>query len=135
MRDKREAAAEARARRVMILEDDEATAELIRFYLQEEGYETAVALIGKDFARKVAAYRPDLITIDVILPDVSGFSVFKTLQENEATRDIPIVFITVRESTKEQGLAMGAAGYVVKPFSEGDLKATIRSALGAAQQP
>jgi len=118
----------------MILEDDEATAELIRFYLQEEGYETAVALIGRDFAERVAAYHPDLITIDVILPDMSGFSVFKALQENEATRDIPIVFITVRESKKEEGLAMGAAGYVVKPFSEGDLKTTIRSALGDAAQ-
>jgi len=130
----RDRAGKGEAGKVMILEDDEATAELIRFYLEEEGYQTSVALMGKDFVDKVAAYHPDLITIDVILPDMSGFSVFRTLQENEATRGIPIVFITVRESKKEEGLAMGAAGYVVKPFSEGDLKTTIRAALGAVQQ-
>ena len=117
------------AKKIMILEDDEATAELIRFYLQEEGFETAVSSKGAGFADKVAEYRPDLITLDVLLPDTNGFSVFKTLQQDERIRDIPVIFISVLEKEKEKGIKMGARGYVVKPFREDELKDTIKSIL------
>ena len=118
------------AKRIMILEDDEATAELIRFYLEEEGLQTAVSTKGAGFADKVAEFQPDLITLDVMLPDTNGFSVFKTIQEDERISDIPVIFISVLEKEKEKGIKMGARGYVVKPFKEDELKATIKSVLG-----
>jgi DNA-binding response OmpR family regulator len=117
------------AKKIMILEDDEATAELIRFYLEEEGLQTAVASRGAGFADKVAEYKPDLITLDVMLPDTDGFTVFKRIQEDDRISGIPVIFISVLEKEKEKGIKMGAQGYVVKPFKEIELKETIKSVL------
>jgi two-component system alkaline phosphatase synthesis response regulator PhoP len=117
------------AKKIMILEDDEATAELIRFYLEEEGLQTAVSSRGAGFADKVAEYNPDLITLDVMLPDTDGFTVFKTIQEDDRISNIPVIFISVLEKEKEKGIKMGAQGYVVKPFKEIELKETIKSVL------
>ena len=116
-------------KKIMILEDDEATAELIRFYLEEEGLQTAVSTKGAGFADKVVEFQPDLITLDVMLPDTNGFSVFKTIQEDERISDIPVIFISVLEREKEKGIKMGARGYVLKPFREDELKETIKSIL------
>ena len=84
-------------KKIMILEDDEATAELIKFYLQEEGFQVAVSARGNGFIAKAAEYQPDLITLDVLLPDADGFSIFKELQEEARTKNIPVIFITVKE--------------------------------------
>jgi DNA-binding response OmpR family regulator len=116
-------------KKIMILEDDEATAELIRFYLEEEGLQTAVSTKGAGFADKVAEFQPDLITLDVMLPDTNGFSVFKSIQEDKRISDIPVIFISVLEKEKEKGIKMGARGYVIKPFKEDELKKTIKSVL------
>ena len=116
-------------KRIMILEDDEATAELIRFYLEEEGLQTAVSNKGAGFADKVAEFQPDLITLDVMLPDTDGFTVFKTIQGDERIRNIPVIFISVLEKEKDKGIKMGARGYVIKPFKEEELKETIKSVL------
>ena len=120
-------------KKIMILEDDEATAELIRFYLEEDGLQTAVSAKGAGFADKVAEFQPDLITLDVMLPDTDGFSVFKTIQVDERISHIPVIFISVLEKEKEKGLKMGARGYVVKPFKEDELKETIKSVLEEEQ--
>lgn len=120
-------------KKIMILEDDEATAELIRFYLEEEGIQTAVSTKGAGFADKVAEFQPDLITLDVMLPDTDGFTVFKTIQEDDRISNIPVIFISVLEKEKEKGIKMGARGYVVKPFKENELKKTIKSVLEKEQ--
>jgi len=120
-------------KKIMILEDDEATAELIRFYLEEDGLQTAVSTRGAGFADKVAEFQPDLITLDVMLPDTDGFSVFKTIQGDDRISNIPVIFISVLENEKEKGLKMGARGYVVKPFKEDELKETIKSVLEEEQ--
>ena len=114
-------------KKVMILEDDEATAELIRFYLEEDDFQTSVLLEGKDFVDKAAAYQPGLITIDVILPDTDGFSVFEALKRDKRTKDIPVIFVTVSEEVQEKGIKMGAHGYLSKPFKEDDFKKVINS--------
>jgi len=117
------------ARKIMILEDDEATAELIKFYLKEEGFQVSISSKGEGFVDRAAEYQPDLITLDIMLPDTDGFSIFRILQQDERTRDIPVVFVTVKEADKEKGIKMGAGGYVVKPFKEEELKETIKSVL------
>jgi len=116
-------------KKILILEDDEATAELMKFYMHEEGFQVAVSSKGSSFINKAAEFQPDLITLDVLLPDADGFSVFKNLQQDERTRNIPVIFVTVRED-KEKGLKMGARGYIMKPFKEGELKNTIKSIVG-----
>ena len=115
-------------KKIMVLEDDEATAELMKFYLQEEGFQVVVSSRGTSFIKKAAEFQPDLITLDVLLPDANGFSIFEKLQQDEHTRNIPVIFVTVREE-KDKGIKMGASGYIVKPFNEGELKGTIKSIL------
>jgi len=115
-------------KKIMILEDDEATAELMKFYLEEEGFQVVVSSRGTSFIKKAAEFQPDLITLDVLLPDANGFSIFEKLQQNERTRNIPVIFVTVREE-KDKGIKMGASGYIVKPFNEGELKGTIKSII------
>jgi DNA-binding response OmpR family regulator len=117
-------------KKVMILEDDEATAELIKFYLKEEGFQVAISSKGEGFVDMVAEYQPDLITLDIMLPDTDGFTIFRILQQDERTRDIPVIFVTVAEGEKEKGIKMGASGYVVKPFKEDELKESIKAILG-----
>jgi len=116
-------------KKIMILEDDEAIAELMSFYLQEEGFKTAISSRGAGFADKVAEYQPDLITIDILLPDTDGFRVFQTIQQDERISHIPVIFVSVLEKEKEKGIMMGARGYIVKPFKENELKETVKSIL------
>jgi len=111
----------------MILEDNESNADLISFYLKEEGFETAVAATGSDFVNRVAAYGPDLITIDILLPDADGLEVFQELLQEKRTKDIPVVFVTVEEAKQKKGLEMGACGFITKPFTEKTLKEVIKS--------
>ena len=114
-------------KKIMILEDDEATSELIRFYLEEDGFQVSVHDRGGGFADKVADFQPDLITLDIMLPDTDGFSLFQHLQQDTRTRNIPVIFISVLEKEKNRGIKLGAKGYVVKPFNENELKQTIKS--------
>jgi len=119
----------AKQEKIMILEDDEAIAELMSFYLQEEGFQTSISTRGAGFADKVAEYQPDLITLDILLPDTDGFRVFKILQEDNRINNIPVIFVSVLEKEREKGILMGARGYVVKPFSENEFKDTVKSIL------
>ena len=116
-------------RKIMILEDDEAIAELMRFYLEEEGFQVFISSKGGGFVDRVAEIQPDLISLDIMLPDTDGFSIFNKLQQDERTRDIRIIFVTVKEGDKEKGIKMGASGYIVKPFKEDELKETIKAIL------
>jgi len=116
-------------KKIMILEDDEAIAELMRFYLEEEGFQVFISSKGGGFVDRVAEIQPDLISLDIMLPDTDGFSIFKMLQQDERTRDIRIIFVTVKEGDKEKGIKMGASGYIVKPFKEDELKETIKAIL------
>ena len=117
-------------RKIMILEDDEAIAELMRFYLEEEGFQVFISSKGGGFVDRVAEIQPDLISLDIMLPDTDGFSIFNKLQQDERTRDIRVIFVTVKEGDKEKGIKMGASGYIVKPFKEDELKHTIKAILG-----
>ena len=76
-------------KKIMILEDDEATAELIKFYLQEEGFQVTVSARGNGFIARVTEYQPDFITLDILLPDADGFSIFKELQADARTKKYP----------------------------------------------
>ena len=119
-----------RIKRVLILEDDRANAELMRFYLEEEGFETAISPTSVDFFDKVTKFQPDLITIDVLLPDADGFQVFTQLRQDKRTKDIPVIFITVEESKQAKGLSMGASGFIAKPFTEHTFKEAVKSVAG-----
>ena len=116
------------AKKIMIIDDDPVIVKYLETLFSNNGYKTCVAVDGSEGINVLKREKPDLITLDVLLPDANGFSILKMLQEDERTKDIPVIFVTVREE-KEKGIKMGASGYIVKPFNEGELKGTIKSIL------
>ncbi|MCH7782882.1 response regulator [candidate division KSB1 bacterium] len=117
------------AKKILVLEDDESVAQLLKFYLEEEGYTVKITQDIKSFRMSLEEETPDLISLDILLPDGDGFKVFEELKQNDRTKSIPVVFVTVREADKEKGIKMGAQGFIAKPFAEDEFKDTISQAL------
>jgi two-component system, OmpR family, phosphate regulon response regulator PhoB len=117
--------------RVLVVEDDAAIAELVRYNLEAEGLQPTVAATGEEAELQVAEDRFDLIVLDWMLPGISGIEVCRLLRARLETRAIPVIMLTARgeESERVRGLATGADDYLVKPFSVPELLARIRTIL------
>ena len=117
--------------RVLVIDDSEAIHKLIEARLRPEGLEVIGELDGERGIERAISEEPDLILLDVGLPDVDGFEVCRQLKEHPTTRDVPIIFLTGTTSTdsKVRGLDLGAVDYVTKPFDQGELRARVRAAL------
>ena len=113
--------------KILIIEDDQAISDLIRLNLEMAGYENRQALNGNDALLDVEDYKPDLILLDVNLPDKDGFEMMAKIQP----KGIPVIFLTARNSLadKVKGLKMGADDYIVKPFEAMELMARIEVVL------
>ncbi len=100
-------------------------------------YEVRVALNGEEALRLAESFRPDLILLDVMMPQRSGFEVCQKIRENPAFRNVKIVMLTAkgRELEKNRGLDLGANAYVTKPFSTKELMSTVRGLLHTAHEP
>jgi len=116
-------------KQILILEDDEANAQLVKFYLEEDGYAVKIANDIKSFWEFIEDKIPDLISLDVLLPDGDGLKVFEELRQNDRTKMVPVIFVSVREGDKEKGIRMGASGFIGKPFSGNELKNAVSKAL------
>ena len=112
-----------RPRTVLIVDDERDLRDLVDFNLQRAGYRTLHAGTGAEALARVREGRPDLVLLDLNLPDVSGTDVCRTLKADEATRDIAVVMLTARgtEADRVVGFELGADDYVVKPFSVREL--------------
>jgi phosphate regulon transcriptional regulator PhoB len=119
------------ALRVLIVEDEPDIRDLIVFHLEREGYQVVKARSGADALRQAQAAPPDLVLLDLMLPEMDGLEVCRRLRQNPATQAVPIVMLTARgdEVDRVLGLEMGADDYVVKPFSPRELVARIRAVL------
>lgn len=102
---------------VLVVEDEADIANLIRRYLERAGYEVTVALNGTDALRLAKAERPDLITLDLMLPDANGMTVLEWLKSDEATKAIPVMLLSVMPDNGT-GRQLGAVDYVAKPVEE-----------------
>ncbi len=113
--------------RVLIVEDEEAIVEILKFNLQKEGYETLEALDGETGLALAREADPDLILLDVMLPKMNGFEVCGALRADG--RAVPILMLTAREeeSDKVLGLETGADDYITKPFSMRELLARVKA--------
>jgi DNA-binding response OmpR family regulator len=116
---------------VLVVEDDPDIADLIRRYLHKGGFEVDVCGSGRDALRAVAARQPDLLVLDLMLPEVSGLEICRMVRSDEKTAAIPIIMVTARaeESERIAGLDLGADDYLAKPFSPGELVARVRALL------
>ncbi len=116
---------------LLIIEDDPDTSEMLRVYFEAQGYRVVTALTGKIGLEKSRSEKPDLILLDVRLPDMEGFEIGKHLQNDVRTSRLPVIFVTERRSRDDRisGLKLGAVDYITKPFDVQELRLRVRNAL------
>jgi two-component system alkaline phosphatase synthesis response regulator PhoP len=117
--------------RVLVVEDDLDIADLIRRYLLKGGFEVDVRASGRDALSAIALQLPDVLVLDVMLPQVSGLDICRSVRADEKTASLPIIMLTARADEAERiaGLDLGADDYIGKPFSPGELVARVRALL------
>jgi two-component system OmpR family response regulator len=115
--------------RLLVVDDEPSIRELLTASLRFAGFEVFDAADGREALKLAEQYRPDLVVLDIMLPDLDGFTVTRRLRERG--REIPVLFLTARDETsdKVQGLTVGGDDYVTKPFSLEEVVARIRAVL------
>ncbi len=121
----------------MIVEDEEEILELVRFHLEREGYEVACADSGQRALRLIRRENPDLVVLDLMLPDLDGLTICRQLKSDPQTAGLAIIMLTARsdEADMVAGLELGADDYVTKPFSPRVLIARVRAVLRRDERP
>ncbi len=119
----------ASVKKILIVEDEKDILELVKLYLEKEGYRTCVAMTGLDGLRQVKSEHPDLIILDLMLAEMDGLEVCKRVRADPQTAMIPIIMLTAKaeESDTIIGLELGADDYVTKPFSPKALVARVKA--------
>ena len=115
-------------KRVLVVDDDVKTVELVKLYLNRDGYKVFTAYDGVKALRLAQESHPDLIVLDLMLPGCDGLQICRTLR---AESDVPIIMLTARTTDQDKliGLELGADDYVTKPFSPRELAARVRAVL------
>jgi len=117
--------------KILVVDDEDDILDLVGYNLTREGYRVRTAVRGEEALRKIKEDPPDLILLDLMLPDIDGFDVCKELKSNPRTAYIPIVMLTAKTAESDQvaGLELGSDDYVMKPFSPSVLLARVRAVL------
>jgi two-component system phosphate regulon response regulator PhoB len=116
---------------IVIAEDETAVSELLRYNLESEGYETAIASDGDEAMLLIDERIPDLMLLDWMLPKISGIEICRRVRTRQETANLPIIMLTARteEADRIRGLETGADDYVTKPFSTNELMARVKAVL------
>jgi two-component system alkaline phosphatase synthesis response regulator PhoP len=119
---------EMAGKRVLVVDDDVKTVELVKLYLNRDGYRVLTAHDGVDALRLARESHPDLIVLDLMLPGIDGLEVCRTLRTES---DVPVIMLTAKTTDQDKltGLDLGADDYVTKPFSPRELAARVRAVL------
>ena len=119
------------AARVLIVEDHPMIAELVETRLRIEGMRPTKCLGGREAIQVLAHADFDLVILDIMMPEVDGYEVFKVLKSQERTAHVPVIFLTAKSTQNdiEKGLAIGADYYITKPFSGADLVRKVKILL------
>src|SRR5712691_9166648 len=122
------------ATRVLVVEDEPDIRDLLSFHLAREGFEVRTAGTGLQGLREVKAKHPDLVVLDLMLPELNGLEVCRRLRQDPDTASIPVIMLTAKgdEADRVVGLEIGADDYVTKPFSPKELVARVRAVLRRA---
>ena len=118
-------------RTILVVEDEKDIRDLLRFHLEQEGYTVREADSGEAALAQVAAERPAMIVLDLMLPGTDGLEVCRRLRTAEATRAVPVIMLTARAAEVDRvlGLELGADDYMTKPFSPRELVARVKAVL------
>lgn len=119
--------------RVLIVEDEDNIALALDYVLTREGYDHERIANGAEALPRIRDTAPDLVLLDVMLPEVSGYEICQTVRMDPDLRDVKILMMTARGSAMERrkGLALGADGFIAKPFELKELREEVRRLLGA----
>jgi diguanylate cyclase (GGDEF)-like protein len=122
--------------RLLVVEDDADISNMLKIFFSGLGFEVDVAWRGSDALDKTRQVLPNLIVLDIMLPDIDGYEVCRTLRVNTRTSHIPIIFLTQKDerSDRLQGLELGADDYITKPFDIEELKLRVQGAIRRAER-
>ncbi len=122
--------------RLLIVEDDMDIANMLKIYFSGLQYDVDVANRGRDALEKTKQVLPHLIVLDIMLPDIDGYEVCRTLRTSMRTSHIPVIFLTQKDerSDKLQGLELGADDYITKPFDIEELKLRVQGAIRRSER-
>lgn len=124
--------------RLLIVEDDLDLSEMLNAYFRVQGYEVSTASWGEEAVKISKEIDPDLIMLDIRLPDIDGYEVCRQIRLNRRTQNIPIIFLTEKRDRVDKlaGLELGVVDYITKPFDIQELRLRVRNALrSVSQQP
>ena len=115
-------------KKVLVVDDEESIRELYRADLTDEGYEVELAADGRQALRGLDSFRPDLVTLDIKLPDIDGIEVLRRIREKNAT--VPVVLLTAFGEFRQDFNTWASDAYIVKSHDTTELKETVRRLLG-----
>ncbi len=121
--------------RILVVEDDADISNMLQLYFKSQGYEVFVAPVGKDALDMTRQKMPNVIVLDIMLPDIDGYEVCRRLRTNLRTSHIPIIFLTQKDerSDRIRGLELGADDYITKPFDVEELRLRVRNTIKSAE--
>jgi len=119
------------SKKIAVIEDNKTNIKLIRYQLEAEGFDIHVEETGNAGLKMIRNQKPDMIILDIGLPDIDGFEVCKTLRNDSATKDYPIIMLTAKgeDRDKIEGLSLGADDYITKPYNAEELILRIKNLL------
>ncbi|MGD8405252.1 MAG: response regulator [Anaerolineales bacterium] len=122
--------------KILVVEDDLDVAEMLNAYFRVQGYEVFTVNWGEDGVRACQTVDPDLVVLDIRLPDIDGYEVARRLRTDRRTQDVPIIFLTEKRDRDDRlhGLELGADDYITKPFDIQELRLRVRNTLQRATQ-
>ncbi len=122
--------------KILIVEDDLDVAEMLNAYFRVQGYEVFTVNWGEDGVRSSLQNHPELVILDIRLPDIDGYEVARRLRSDRRTSEIPIIFLTEKRDRSDRllGLEIGADDYITKPFDVQELRLRVRNALKRVSQ-
>lgn len=125
-------AGDGRKHRVLVVEDEDNIAIALDFLMTREGYEHSRVANGGEALARIRAMHPDLVLLDVMLPEVSGYEICQDVRLDPSLNDVKVLMMTARGSAIERrkGLALGADGFISKPFELKELREEVRRLLG-----
>lgn len=117
-------------KKILLVDDEEDILEFLKYNLEQENFEVLLSSNGKDALKKISQ-NPDLIVLDVMMPEIDGFELYELIKNNKESQDIPVIFLTAKsgETDEIKGLNLGASDYIQKPISPKKLIARIKSNL------
>jgi PleD family two-component response regulator len=122
--------------RILVVEDDTDISKMLRIYFDSQGYEVLIANRGHEALDKCRKKLPNVVVLDIQLPDIDGYEVCRSLRSNTRTSYVPIIFLTQKDerSDKIAGLELGADDYITKPFDIEELKLRVEGAIRRSQR-